>query len=170
MPKFVILQRTRREHYNLVYAQSDRTTGKNIQFHNIAYLWSCRVIQAWGALPDCKGAMAYLGRARLMKYVSTDMHVAYSLSLLSVMTHFLWIKSYICPNCHCHSEKLRGSYIRHRIIRRHWQELLKASGLRSRYSPLGSAVEIKLWVAAARNSCFDSTNFVRSVDNGKFHT
>ena len=46
MPKFVILQRTRREHYNLVYAQSDRTTGKNIQFHNIAYLWSCRVIQA----------------------------------------------------------------------------------------------------------------------------
>ncbi len=35
MPKFVILQRTRREHYNLVYAQSDRNTGKNIQFHNI---------------------------------------------------------------------------------------------------------------------------------------
>ena len=29
MPKFVILQRTRREHYNLVYAQSDRSTGKN---------------------------------------------------------------------------------------------------------------------------------------------
>ena len=26
-PKFVILQRTRREHYNLVYAQTDTTTG-----------------------------------------------------------------------------------------------------------------------------------------------